>query len=304
MTQDTIEKTFNVSGMASLKLTNIRGLVEVHPGDAGVIRIHVTKYVDTGDIQKTEIEIYQAGDGTVVATTHFRDGWWYRLTGARPCKVDYLVSVPQDCHIKLRGVENSVFVEGLKGEFELATVSGKLSLQDLTGEVHIDAVSGDVSINRLSGQLDLTTVSGALDAKDTHLAAINAHTTSGNLKIQTSLSDGPYNFNSVSGDVRLLLPRDTRCSARLQSLNGSISTTFASSNASIGQGSRVVDIQGGGVMIDAASVSGCLRLTPYGDVPPIENTPEAPARVDTREILDRIERGEISADEALKHLKS
>ena len=304
MAQETLEKTFNVSGMASLKLTNIRGSVEVRPGEAGQVQVSAIKHLDSGDAGNTEIELSQSADGRVVAVTRFRDGWWYRLTGSQPCKVDYVVKMPQASHIKLRGVENSVFIESLEGEFNLESVSGKLSLQDLAGNLQINTVSGDVSIIRLAGKLDLTTVSGDVDAKDTRLAAISAHTTSGNLGIQTMLSDGPYNFNSVSGDVRLLLPRSTHCSARLKTVSGSISTTFSSTHVSQDFGSRAVDIQGGGVMISAESVSGCLRLTPYEDAQPVEGSGETSARMDSNKILDKIERGEISTEEALKQLKS
>lgn len=303
MSQETIEKTFNISGSASLKLTNIRGSVEVRPGDANQIQVSVTRHLDSGDAQNTEIELSQAADGSVVVATHFPDGWWLWLLGSKPCRVDYVVKMPQAGLLKLRGVENSVFVDGLEAEFDLASVSGELSLQNLLGPLKINTVSGDVSLSRVSGSLDLVTVSGDLNASDVRLGAINAKTVSGHLSLQTPLAEGPYKFDSVSGDMRLLLPAETRCSARLRSVSGEIASTFPGSDFLRNHGMLSVEIQGGGVAITAGSVSGNLQLYPSGgNTPPAAE--KAPAGIDRSEILDRIERGEISAAEALEQLKA
>ena len=302
MSQETIEKTFNISGKASLKLSNIRGSVEVRPGEANQIQISVTKHLDSGDAQNTEIELSQTGDGSVLAATHFPDGWWSWLLGSKPCRVDYVVKMPHAGQLKLKGVENSVFVDGLEGEFDLASVSGELSLRNLLGPVKINTVSGDISISRVSGALELVTVSGHLNASDARLNAINAKTVSGHLSLQTALTDGPYKFDSVSGDVRLLLPADTRCSARLRSVSGEISSTFPGSDFLRNHGTLSVEIQGGGVPLTVGSVSGNLQLYPSGGTPPAAE--KAPAAADRSEILARIERGEISAAEALEQLKA
>jgi hypothetical protein len=303
MSQETIEKTFNISGQASLKLTNIRGSVEVRPGEADQIQISVIKHLDSGDAQNTEIELSQTADGSVLAATHFPEGWWSWLLGSKPCRVDYVVKMPQAGRLKLRGVENSVFVDGLEAEFDLASVSGELSLRNLLGPVKINTVSGDVSIGRVSGSLDLVTVSGDLNASDARLNAINAKTVSGHLSLQTPLAEGPYKFDSVSGDVRLLLPAETRCSARLRTVSGEITSTFPGTDFLRSHGTLSIEIQGGGVPVTAGSVSGNLQLYPSGGSAP-HAAEKAPAGVDRREILARIERGEISAAEALEQLKA
>ena len=69
-----IEKTFTVPAQARLDLSNIRGSVEIHPGEDGVIRIHITKDENSGDARRTEIELSQGTDGTVRAATRFPEG--------------------------------------------------------------------------------------------------------------------------------------------------------------------------------------------------------------------------------------
>jgi hypothetical protein len=86
MSQEKMEKAFSVAAPARLNLSNIRGSVDIRPGDEGVLSITVIKHTDTGDAQNTEIELSQAADGTVTAATHFSEGWWLWLVGSRPCR--------------------------------------------------------------------------------------------------------------------------------------------------------------------------------------------------------------------------
>ena len=296
MSQETKQKTFQVTSPARLDLSNIRGSVEIHPGEADQVEVMAVKHTESGDAENTEIELAQALDGGVKVTTRFPEGWWRWLAGSKPCRVDYRVKVPQGSLLKLKGVENSVLVDGLEGQIDLTSVSGDLTLRNLTGPVHINTVSGNVSAKKLSGAIELVTVSGDLDATDAQQASISAKTVGGDLAVQTTLSDGPYRFDSVSGDVRLQLPADARFSASLSSISGEVSSTFPATNFSRSHGSQAVDIQGGGVTIDAKSVSGNLQLHPFGDAPHA-------ASVDRREILERLERGEIRPEEALAQMQ-
>jgi len=297
MAQEKIEKTFNISGAARLELSNIRGLVEVRPGEAGVIQVTAIKYTETGDASNTEIELSQSGDGTVIAAARFPDGWWSWLLGSTPCKVDFLVKMPREASLKLRGVSNNAFVEGLSGDFDIKTVSGDLTLTNLSGSLSLEAVSGDLLAEKLNGDLRLTVVSGDIRVLDSHLVSVKANTTSGNLDFETDLAAGPYRFNSVSGNVALSLPEGTSCSAQLQSISGRIRGEDSQTARSFGHGSQRIDFSGGGTPVALHSVSGDLRLRVSGKLQP------AAPRANRREILEQLERGEINPEQALAGLK-
>jgi hypothetical protein len=297
MAQETIEKTFAVASPARLDLSNIRGSVEIRPGEDDLFQVTAVKQTDSGDAGKTQIEISQAANRNVTVATHFPDGWWLWILGSKPCRVDYIVKMPRNSTLKVRGVSNTVLVDGFSGDFDFQTVSGNLTLKNLTGPVQINTVSGDVSAAKLSGAFELVTVSGDLEASDGQLTSIRAKTVSGHLTVQTLLSEGPYHFDSVSGDLRLQVPAEARFSARLSSISGGISSAFPTTNFTRGHGSQKVEIQGGGITILASSVSGNLRLQPFGDAPCLAST-------DRREILGRIERGEMTPAEALVQLKA
>ena len=275
---ETIEKTFTVAAQARLDLSNIRGSVEVRPGEAGLIRVQASKDTNSGDASRTEIELSQAADGTVKVATHFPEAAWSWLFGSFPCRVDYVVQAPPECSLKINGVSSRTLAEGFTGGFSFHSVSGEISLHNLTGPVKVDTVSGDVELQELTGELHLTTVSGKVAGKGIHgpihlntvsgrvaldessLSSVDATTVSGRMEYQTAFGAGPYRFNSVSGDVELSVPPETHCSAELHAVSGKLFTKLPATSIAKQNGSQTAEIQGGGVRVHLHSVSGNLSL--------------------------------------------
>jgi len=275
---DMIEKTFTVTSPARLDLSNIRGSVEIRPGEDGIVQVTATKQTGHGDPERTEIEMTQLADGTVKVATRFPDGGWSWLIGSFPCPVDYVVRAPRGCSLKVNGVSNRAFAEGFEGEFtfnsvsgevtlrnligplSVKTVSGEMELADLTGNLRVNTVSGKISGRRLSGPLHLDTVSGEVALDESSLPSVDATTVSGKMNCQTPLGEGPYRFNSVSGNVELTVPPETRCSAELQAVSGKLTTRLPVTFTSRQNGSQVVEVQGGGVKVYLHSISGDLSL--------------------------------------------
>ncbi len=192
---------------------------------------------------------------------------------------------------------------------------------ELTGPIKLTAVSGDTTGSHLVGVLDMDSVSGRVHLLESNFPSANASTVSGDIILQTSLSDGPYYFSSVSGNVRMLVPPDTHCNAELSSVSGSIRSSFPTTTTRIGHGQKITLVQGGGIAVRLKSVSGDLFIETEG-VPPtaVQTTPPAeaiptppapptppqtppPAPLSTAEILQRIETGEMTVDEAIKLMK-
>ena len=273
-----IEKTFTVASPARLNLSNIRGSVEIHPGEDGMIHVTATKDANTGDAKRTEIQLSQEADGTVKVATRFPEGAWSWLFGSFPCRVDYVVQAPRKCSLKINGVSSEALAEGFEGEFSFHTVSGEMTLRSLTGPVKVNTVSGEVELaeltgdlrlntvsgevsgKRISGPLHLDTVSGKVSLEESNLSSVEATTVSGEMVYQTAIGAGPYRFNSVSGDVDLLVPPETRCSAELHAISGKLSTKLPATSISRQNGSQTVEVQGGGVKVYLHSVSGNLSL--------------------------------------------
>jgi hypothetical protein len=262
----------------------------------------------------------------VVETKHL-DAWWAFFTFSQPCRVDYQVRIPPQCEIDISCVSSTMTVRGLTGKFKFSTVSGSISLENLQGEMKVSSVSGEVSGVKLAGPLHLNTVSGEVRLMEASLPSADLTTVSGEMRLQTELTSGPYKFHSVSGAVWLSVPPDTRCSLELQSISGGLHVNLPVTRQKSGGGHSSIDVQGGGVKVTANSVSGAVFVetlggpvteseTPASPVeetfwqagppqPPLPPTPPMPAELvlDRNTILDRIEKGEMSVEEGLKALE-
>lgn len=278
MSNEILEKTFTVSAPARLVLSNIRGSVDVRPGADDVIMVKAEKLVNTGNAKQTEIEMKQETDGSVRVKTSFPEFWFGWLFDSKPCKVNYTITAPRSCVLQINGVSNEVFAEGFEGDssfktvsgdvtvrtlngaLSFETVSGDLQLSDLTGKLRMNTVSGEINGTHLSGTLNLNTVSGDIELGQSRLPSVTARTVSGGMTLETGLGDGPYTFNSVSGDLVLKVPTDTHCTAELHSLSGGLSVNLPIASVSRYNGTQVTEVQGGGVKVYLNSISGDLKI--------------------------------------------
>jgi DUF4097 and DUF4098 domain-containing protein YvlB len=317
MSEETIEKSFQVNDQPRLVISNIRGSVTIQPGESNVIEVKAFKHggFDNGNFS---VEMSQESDGTVRVETRNKESWFGLLS--HPPKVDYSVRVPQGSKIDASGVSNSLNVSDLEGEFKLKTVSGDIECSNLTGPFKFRAVSGAISGSKLSGALELGTVSGRAKILESNFPTADANTVSGDLILQTPIAAGPYQFSSVSGAVRMLVPSETHCNAELNSVSGSIRSSLPVSGSTSGHGLKVAQLGNGGTLVRLKSVSGSLTFEvegipatnvnsrsteerPAPSAPPSTPASAPPAPLSTEEILQRIERGEMSVDEAIKLMK-
>lgn len=302
-------ETFSVGDAARLTLSNVRGQVDLQPGEAGVITVTAVKR-DPDLAAATTVELTQLPDGTVHIETRFpnRGRGWLALAGRqRPSRVDYTVRVPAACSVELSVVECDTLVRGLTGDFNLHTVSGNLRLADLSGSLRVSAVSGAVFGERLTvpDTAHLSTVSGTITLAASHLPAVTATTVSGDLNLQTPLGVGPYKFNSVSGDVHLAVPAHTPCNLSLSSLSGRIHSTAGFRGPTLRYAASAGRAAGepAGPAIHLHSVSGDLWLL-GPEAAPATTQPPAPPAPHRRDLLERLARGELTAEAAMQALKA
>jgi hypothetical protein len=317
MESETIERVFSLSGQARLHLMNIRGSVEITGGDLDEIRIQATKRCQQGD-GETEILIEQQPDGAVTAKTRLADVL-SQLSGRKPCKVDYQVQMPRRCELNVDVVSSSVTAENLSGRLEFKTVSGSLLVSSLEGEIVMRAVSGDIGASQLSGSLRFDTVSGDVRLEASEFSSVQGKSVSGDTWLHGSFSDEACKFNSVSGNLELLL---TSGGVRLEmnSMSGRIIAEGAGSGERVRGAKRSISLWGGRTPVyfntisgdaiiqraDGAAAQGRPSQDTEGQQPGADQ-PEAPqgeksSEADRLEILDAIEQGTISVEEGIQRL--
>jgi hypothetical protein len=318
MSDETIEKTFQVNAPARLIISNVRGSITIQPGEVNLIEVRAIKHGGF-DNDNFKVEMNQDSDGTVRIETRINNDWFRLLS--HPPKVDYTVRVPQGTNLEASAVSSSISVRDLEGVFKLKTVSGDMEVANLTGPFKLNAISGDITGSHLAGVLELGTVSGRVHLTGSNFPTADASTVSGDLILQSPIAQGPYQFSSVSGSVRLLVPRDTHCKVELNTVSGKVRSSLPVTSLAMGHGVKVTQVGSGGTAIRLKSVSGGLSIETEGvpatnvadtpesastftpPTPPVPPAPPAPAPLSTEEILQRIERGEMTVDEAIKLMK-
>ena len=307
MSTETIERIFEVQAPAQLKVSNARGSVDIRPGDDGVISVTAVKHKSTSSLGRTQIIIEQQEDGRVVAEAKYENsitGW---LGLNKPCRVDFTIRVPKNCSVKANCVSSEAVIEGLEGTIDVNGVSGDLQLRDLSGDFNFSNVSGKLIAENISGPLVMNTVSGKAHIRASQLPSISGKTVSGDVSVETQLTDGPYEFKSVSGKLELLPPEDQGCVVNIKSVSGDIRTSWPVTDRHGHGSNKQITILGGGPEVNVKSVSGIVRIGAKGaavEEPVVAPKPEKPVQVakSQMQILEELERGELSVEDALKQM--
>jgi hypothetical protein len=315
MSTETFEQTFNVEAPAQLKVSNMRGTIDVRPGEEGVITVTAVKHGNNG---RTQVIIEQDDEGQVIAEARYENSItnWFGLN--KPNRVDFTIRVPKACSVKVNCVSSSALIDGLEGDIDANAVSGDLELSNLTGNFLFSSVSGKVTAENLSGPIQMNNVSGKFKATGSQIPTLVGKTVSGNLVIETPLIDGPYEFKSVSGNVALVTPEDAACTVHVKSVSGKAKLNLPVTSRSGPRNKQVIEVAGGGPEVHVKSVSGVLKIGPSNGehattevdfnrptrkpkkvVEPVE--PAAPVK-SQMEILQEIENGDLSVEDAIEQL--
>jgi hypothetical protein len=337
METEVFDRSFSVGDAGELVLSNISGTVDIRSWDSPDIRVSGEKrsggflpWVSPEEgFRATRVEMEQQGSRVVVRTTRLRDGFWafVRWLGG-VAQVDYTVRVPRHCNVVVDLVSGRLTLDGIQGNVIARTVSAGMDVTDVTGNLAASTVSGGVAATSVAGRAALRTVSGPVRAIHSRFDSLAAQTVSGALELETPLQqNGSYEFHTVSGDVLLAVPRDTRCSADVQGVSASIRSDLPADIRRVKSSHWQADVNGGGTPIRVRSVSGGLRIAEEGAVTllptptpqppaaepapevrhltqePARPTAEASAEQPSREsvmmlILQAVERGELSVEEA------
>jgi len=308
MAEELHEQVFEVSLPARLDLDNIRGSIVIRPQDSAAsvntLIVKAVKDLDSGDGERTTIEMSQREDGQVVVRTRYasQEPPGFQQIKRKPCIVNYSIQIPKECSLKVEAVSSSIDIEKLAGEFTLKTVSGSVDVRELSGEIKVESISGKISAEGLSGRLNCENVSGSVKLEKSEISALEARTVSGEILAQITGQAGPYHFHTISGDLTLILSEDQGASINLQSLSGKLHLHHPDGTASQ-KGSRDLALQGGGPRIRFDTVSGDMHLTTPELYQAELTASQEESATNQHEVLASVASGEMTAEEGLQALK-
>jgi len=130
-------------------------------------------------------------------------------------------------------------------EIDASSVSGNVDVVGAQGNVKAGSVSGDIRLERLrAASVEARSVSGQIDAA-----------------IESLDGSGPLSFKTVSGDVKLALPRGLDADLSMSSVSGQLDSDFQLTLGGRTSRRRIeARIGRGGRDLDVTTVSGDVRL--------------------------------------------
>jgi len=224
--EETIEKSFDVSEQATLRLANVNGAVEIQGWNKDEIKVIAIVSAETQEgIDRINVDISENSNGVRVETEHEKQSSWGR--NSHSGKVDYTVMVPFGASLaNIELVNGSLVIDKVQGEIKADTVNGSINVKGIADDIELNSVNGSIKatyqqIDKNIDDIELTTVNGSIKLfmpEDLN-ATIDAETMHGSIKTAFGLSSEKKTFSGRSlsgsvgsGDIRI----------NLESVNGSI----------------------------------------------------------------------------------
>jgi DUF4097 and DUF4098 domain-containing protein YvlB len=213
------------------------------------------------------------------------------------------------------------------GSIEVKTMSGDVTAEDIAGDCTVTTGHADVNVERMIGALVANTINGDVEVTHSRLRSAQLHSVDGDVTLDAALGDGPFAIQTVNGDVDLLLPSGQGAEVFFHTANGEFTTHLPTQANKSSRQEWQAKVNGGGTRVEITTVNGDVEISeghgaagsdarrPSQPVPPVAPTPAEPPLppeppvssaqdLETTDVLQALERGEISVDEAMERLSS
>jgi hypothetical protein len=241
VTTDAFQQDFNqtlpLAANGRLSLDNVNGRIEIAGWDRHEVAIKALKHGKTREsVEAAKIIINSRPDEILIHTeqpssvTGFPWSWlWFKNSKRNDGIVDYAIQVPQNARLK-----------------NISSVNGHIVIEDVSGDIEASTVNGQTQVQGAGGNLKLSTVNGRIEAQ------------------LASLGRGQsVSLDAVNGQLEAILPSNADANVSASTLNGGISSEFASLvvKKEFPVGSHLKGKLGnGGAQVKASTVNGGIRF--------------------------------------------
>lgn len=245
-------KTVKIGADGELSLSNISGDIVVTRGSGSDATIEIVKTARarTADEARELLGLVNVTvterAGRAEVKTVYPQGDEMRRNNRRNVNVsvNYTVSAPAGTRLTISSISGSIRVSEIKGDVSANSISGTVRIanggriagaKSISGDVEIvetqtdgaievQSVSGGVTLRKVTARrIDVGSVSGAVAVQDITCDRVEAHSVSGGVEFGGALAKGGrYEFNSHSGDVRVVLAGSTGFELEANSFSGNI----------------------------------------------------------------------------------
>lgn len=233
--QEKIDESRDLNADGSVEITNVAGTVTVAGWDRkevevkGVLGKGTERLEVEGDKKRLEIKVI------LPKRSRHVEGTRLEIRVPKGCRLEVTtvsadVEVEKlDGKVRLQTVSGDVLAEGEPKEADVESVSGDLEILFETDWARAKSISGDVYLEGARGEVTIETVSGDIEIKGGKLDRGLFSSVSGDIHFNADVTEkGAIAFNSHSGSVELLLPKDIDAEFDVSTFSGGIDNAFGS----------------------------------------------------------------------------
>lgn len=210
-----------------VEVVNVNGPVEVGVGPAGTVDVAAVLTTRAMTDERAKQMLSEGNIEESATPDHVRVATVRRERGRGPggLQVAYKVTVPPDARV------------------EMTANNGALKADGLRGPVKASMVNGDVELTGLRGTVDAASVNGSLTVK---MAEVT----------------GRMRLESMNGRISLEVPKATKATLNVRSMNGRINVTGLDTRKVEGDRIRNLEsvLNGGGPEIDVRVTNGRITI--------------------------------------------
>ena len=216
---------------------NINGDISVTPSSSGRVEIVGIRRGSSRSADRLNAAVSETSDGIIVCII--------RVDSDDECDGNGQHRRGNDDDDWGRGSMNLEIRLPSNVEIDASSVSGNVEVTGAQGDVRAGSVSGDIRLDGLRAtSIEARTVSGEITAA-----------------VESLTGSGPLSFKSVSGDVKLDLPRNLDADLSMSSVSGQLDSEFQMTLGGRTSRRRIeARIGRGGRELSLTTVSGDVRI--------------------------------------------
>jgi hypothetical protein len=280
-----VERAIAADPRVVVSACTLSGNVTVHGWDrkevharAGGIQIELTRVDQGKSAPATELRLTESGGHN--SCVQFGDVELDVPRGAS-LKVQTMngdVRVTDVARVTVHSQSGDITIAKVHEEAIGNTIGGEISVSDSTGSFKLHTVGGSIDTHNLRSlaaddSFSASTVNGEVTLDHVQHPRISANTVNGDVRFTGALqrSGGRYNFQSISGNIRLAIPADSsfRLAASLGEgvkLNSDFNLNYSENQSPGGVTNRgavrriVASVGSGDTAISVSMLAGSLQL--------------------------------------------
>jgi hypothetical protein len=268
-TMEPVEKTFTVSAVPTIHVTNEDGRTDLSARAVDRVTVRAIKEVVHASSAEeaerlageVEVRIEQFGDRIEVVTRYPLQQW--TLWKDAYVLVHITVEAPPKSHLDVSSADGPLTVRGFEGNLRLATEDGDLTASDCSGVVDVSSEDGDVILEGARGEVRGHVEDGELRIRGV-LGRLSADAEDGDIDVRLgtgSSMTGDWTVRTEDGDIRLEVPGAFAADLDARASDGSIRVDLpVTVHGTMSEDRLTGSLNGGGHRLTIRTQDGSARI--------------------------------------------